>query len=33
MTGPLIDRYLRRRDGEMSPLAAAHAVRIRALVP
>jgi AcrR family transcriptional regulator len=33
MTGPLIDRYLRRRDGEMFPLAAAHAVRIRALVP
>ena len=33
MTGPLIDRYLRRREGEMAPLAAAHAARIRALIP
>jgi AcrR family transcriptional regulator len=33
MTGPLIDRYLRRRDGAMSPLAAAHAARIRTLLP
>ena len=30
---PLIDRYLRRREGEMAPLAAAHAARIRALIP
>jgi AcrR family transcriptional regulator len=33
MTGPLIDRFLRRRDGAMSPLAAAHGARVRALIP
>ena len=33
MTGPLIDRFLRRRDGAMSPLAAAHGARVRTLIP
>lgn len=32
MTGPLIDRYLRRRDGEMRPLAPLHARRLTALL-
>lgn len=33
MCGPLIDRYLRRRDGAMTPLAAAHGARITTLIP
>ena len=33
MTGPLVDRYLRRREGLMAPLAADHAIRILTLLP
>ncbi len=32
LTGPLIDRFLRRRDGLMRPLAASHAARITTLL-
>jgi len=32
LTGPLIDRFLRRREGLMRPLAASHAARITALL-
>lgn len=32
LTGPLIDRFLRRRDGLMRPLAARHAARITTLL-
>lgn len=32
LTGPLADRYLRRRDGAMAPHAAAHTARILPLV-
>jgi len=32
ITGPLIDRFLRRREGTMTPHAAAHARRIRPLL-
>jgi AcrR family transcriptional regulator len=32
LTGPLADRYLRRRDGAMSPFAPAHARRILPLL-
>lgn len=33
LTGPLADRYLRRREGLMRPHAAAHADRIATLLP
>jgi AcrR family transcriptional regulator len=33
LTGPICDRYLRRREGTMRPFAAAHAARIAALIP
>ncbi|GDY13149.1 hypothetical protein LBMAG53_20270 [Planctomycetota bacterium] len=33
LTGPLQDRFLRRRSGTMSPFAAAHAARLIRLLP
>lgn len=33
LTGPLVDRYLRRREGLMRPHASGHATRIIALLP
>lgn len=33
MTGPLCDRFLRRRDGLMRPLATTHGRRLTALLP
>jgi len=33
ITGPILDRFLRRREGAMRPLAATHALRLITLLP